>query len=448
MIGIGYGWIGPTLQKLQSDDSIFSNVTDDETSWLASIGEIGKLSGPFVSPVVVDNVGRKHTLFLMAIMYLIANGTILFARDIYILYASRFVFGVANGITDVVNSIYIAENCAPSFRGVVVSCLILTFFTSLFAEYVIAKYLSYLHAAIVNTTISVCVFISLCFGVETPYYLLMKGDYKRAKQNLQWLREGVEPSEVAKELEKIESSVSEETSRMQEKFTARFNTTANRKAIRIVVALCVLGSATGGGAFLMYGSSIFSPSTLLDADHYAMLYIAVMFFTVVVSPFIIEKFDRRTLIMLSYTGLACSNISSYVLIFLHSNGYVVAAYPWLLFASLAMYALCVPIAGAAGYAVKGEILPLSVRAIGMSMGVISQSITTFFVVKVFPSVRRNYGMETNFLMYSAAGLVAVVFVYYALPETRGKSLYEIQNALKKKPASKSADGANEEMLVA
>lgn len=430
VVGLGWGWAAPTIPKLLGADSPFT-ITPDQASWIASINEIGRISGPFISPILVDNIGRKYTLVLISIMYLMVWSTVIFARDAYILYAVRIVFGMANGINDVVGGIYTTENCTPTFRGVIGGVVQLMFFGAIFVEFILATYLSYIGTAIANTAITLSVFATLFYCTETPYFSVMKGKYEEAEKNLIWLRGNVHQREIADELDKIKQGVEEEAKKNKSIFMLLASAT-NLKAITIVLGIHLLGAATGGSAFIPYASQIFTSSETLTADQYVILYGVIQFLAVALSPFIIEKFGRRTLLMLAFLGFTVSNVASFVLVYFHSRNYEIMFYPWLIFLSITAYGAFNSLMAPGTYAVKGELLPLSVRAIGSSIAVVGQSLASFSVAKIFFPITNMYGMEANFLMYSIMSFLTIVFIFYTLPETRGKSLHEIQLLLKKK----------------
>jgi hypothetical protein len=337
------------------------------------------------------------------------------------------VFGLANGIHDVVAGIYTTENCSTNFRGIIGSIVSLTHFGAMFFEFVVASYLSYTGTAIVNTAMAACVFATLYFGTETPYFLIMKGKREKAERNLIWLSGNVGPVAVAKELRQIEQSVAEE--RLKSKsLKLLFSSSANMIGIVVVVGIHIFQMMSGGSAFVTYASLIFSPSETLTVNHYTILFGVAQFVGVAVSPFIIEKIDRRSLIIGSFGGIAFSNICSCVLIHLRSHGHKLIGYPWLIFASISIYGIFNSLLTPGMYALKGELLPLSVRAIGCSIAVTAHSITSFLVAKVFFPITKNYGMEINFVVFSVVSLLATIFIYYIQPETRGKTLHELQNS--------------------
>lgn len=427
MIGTFCGWMAPTMVKLYDRNSEF-HVTTSQASWFASINEVGRLIGPLASPLLVDNLGRRDTVIIVAVIYFLVWSSTIFARNIYILCILRLLFGLGNGINDVVAGIYTTENCSANFRGIIGSIVLLIFFVGILCECVLATYLSFLTTAIVNTVVAACVFPTLYFCTETPYFLVMKGKREKASKNLNWLSgDSIFDRENEDELKKIEKSIEEEKLK-KHSFKTLFSSPANLKGIILVVSMNVLATATGATVFGVYSSLIFHPSATLTTKEFTILFTAAQLFVIAMSPFVIEKVDRRSLVIGGNAGSTLSNICSFFLIYFHNRGYKISYYPWLIFVSITSYSVFGAFIAPAAYTLKGELLPFSVRAIGSSMAVVGFSVASFSVSKTFLPVTERFGMETNFLGYSMVGLFTTILLYYVLPETRGKTLHELQNS--------------------
>jgi MFS family permease len=430
MVGVGWGWIAPTLMKLQGVDSDFQ-ISSDHASWLGSISEAGRIFGPFVSPLLLDNIGRKYTLMLCTFSHFTVWFAVIFCQNIYILLAVRVLFGIANGMSDVLSVVYTTENCSPNFRGIIGGVVQLTFFAALFMEFIITTYFSYTHAAIANTVLSILASFSLFYATETPYFLTMKGKHEKAKKNFVWLRAGVEETNVNVELEKIRKNVEEEKEK-KESVRVLLTNRENLKGIIAVVGFFILGGSTGFHALLPYASMMFSPSETFTQNEYTIIFGVVQFIAVFISPFIVEKIDRRTFAISSFAWVAICNISTWVLLFLHNRSHDIILYPWLLFLSITTLGACHSLLATAGYTITGELLPLSVRAIGGSMAVTVQSLVSFLTAIFFWPITHHLGMETNFLIYAVFAILTTIFIYARVPETRGKSLHDM-HAKKPKP---------------
>ena len=215
-------------------------------------------------------------------------------------------------------------------------------------------------------------------------------------------------------------------------FFSLFTSSTNVKCIGIVLGIFLLSTATGNSAITTYASTIFVPTDKISASDFTIFYGIAQFAAVCFSPFIVEKVNRRTLLIGCFIGFMFSNSCTYLLLTLHNSGYEIAYYPWLLFSSVSVYVSLYAIMCSGTYLVRGELLPLSVRAIGGSMAITLQSLTSFSVSKMFFPITQSFGMGVNFLGYLVSATFVTIFTYFMLPEMRGKSLEEIQKLFSKK----------------
>lgn len=186
-MGYGYGWTAPTLRKLEDANAEFS-LNNEQCSWIGSLHELGRIFGPFLALFLVDRVGRQIALVICTVTVFAIWPVILLTRSVAVLYAVRFVFGVAIGINDVCSSIYVCENCNANLRSIMGSISIASFYAGELAEFAIATFLPYQTVAIVNTILTFLALSCILANTETVQYLIMKGNLKKAEKNFNWLR--------------------------------------------------------------------------------------------------------------------------------------------------------------------------------------------------------------------------------------------------------------------
>ena len=186
LIAVSCTWIAPILAELNGPN-VPLELTTEQASWFASVNDVGKLAGPFISPALLDNIGRKHALTFATAGYFLSAVLMIFARDIYILCGARAIYGVANGVFDVVAPIYTTENCSPTFRGIISSVVYLSCSAGLLFGLLIATYIPYTASTIVIAAMAGFAFSSLYYGTETPYFLVMRGKREKAEESLRWL---------------------------------------------------------------------------------------------------------------------------------------------------------------------------------------------------------------------------------------------------------------------
>lgn len=420
--------MAPVIIKLQKGE--FKAIpTDEEVSWLASLHDIGRALGPIFSAIFLDRIGRKYTSIICSFLFAVLWIVVIFVESIPIICILRIPLGVAQGVSEVTASIYVAENCTPYMRGIIGSMLPLFFFAGVNFEYIVAAFTSYRTLAIVNTVVSTITLLTGVFLKETPYFLLMRGRTKEAERNLLWLRGGKAlKNEVKLELDKIQQNV--ETAKLQK--TSIIDLLTNKDNFRIMLIIFMVHTLiimTGIAAINAYVSSMLQSSAILTSDEYTIIFGVFLFIGACISPFIIERCSRRTLLLTSLLvmGLAQGGTGLLYALKLDNSKY----FPWLIFATITTYSFTFAVNFPIMFIIRSELLPTSVRAIGGSLGIMTDSVIAFSTSWLYMPIAVKYGVQYNFLFYFISSILGLIYVFFSLPETRGKSLIDIETSLKK-----------------
>ncbi|XP_065221959.1 facilitated trehalose transporter Tret1-like [Planococcus citri] len=429
-LGMAIGWLAPTLIVLNDPKGEFK-ATLDETSWLACLEFVGEIPGAIFTAFVLDVFGRKILLgsaaFAFFLMWVI-NG---FTNSMFVLCVTRFFFGVFAGLNDGTNSTYLAENSSPKIRGVFGSVCITLYYVGLLIEYAIAAYFSYTVTAMVNAGITFVAFLSVIWIKEPVQYLLMKGKHEQAKKNFIWLRGGnVNNDEIEYEFERIKENVQSENLK-KSSFKKTITSPANYRSLFIVVTLYALAGSTGYFPVMSYASMAFSASDILTPNQFTILFGVAQFIVVVSSSFFVERFSRRRIILFSFALIAVCHAATAVLYYVNSNVSQIPYFPWLIFASITLYAAVYAALYPVLFVIRGELFPLSVKAKGGCISMVTWAGTTTVTTKIFPYISEGFGIEGNFLLFLIFTVITMVFVYFFLPETKNKSLIQIQEMLEK-----------------
>lgn len=429
MTGIGYGWIAPTIFNLQHGNGEFS-LSAEEASWLASIHEVSHTIGPIFSVIFLDRIGRKICFIITSILVFLVWLMTIFTRSILLVYILRIIFGLAFSLNDVASSVYFAENCSPSIRGIIGSLFPLCFYAGVFVEFIVTTYLPYTTVAIVNTILAFITMLTIFLLKETPYYLVMKGHDEVAEKNLMWLNgNNVSKKDIHTEIEKIKQNIQMEKQK-KNSYLSLFSTPENYKTLSTVFIINLFMTWTGFYSINAYASIIFLPSNIFTANEFTILLGIVQFGAACISPFIVERFNRRPFLIISFLIMGLSQGSTFILFKTQFISQRNIYFSWLLFTFVSMYSITMAVVYPAIFIIRGELLPISVRAIGGFLVVAVDSLGSFTTIRLFPNITKQYGIEFNFLLYFIAGTLGCVHVYWTLPETRGKSLLDIQKSLR------------------
>lgn len=425
-MGFVYGWVAPTIRQQQAAHSEFQ-LDNEQCSWIGSLADLGRIFGPFMAGVFINKLGRRITLIFCTIVFFAVWPFVLFYRSIEVIYASRFAFGLVVGLNDVCSSIYVGENCRPNLRAVFSSISILVFYAGELVEFALATYFSYTVVASVNSIITFLALSCILVATETPHYLITRKKLDKAEKNFNWLRGKAEADE---EFEKLKTFVEQEQSE-KISFKELLVNKTYYKPVLLILILCFFMMMTGFSAITSFVSIAFGESDTLTPNQFVTLYGLGQFIAVCASPFVIEKLNRRTILISSFAFVTVIHAASAALYLAKASGIQIPYSSWLIFATITLYSMTFsfglhPIF----YTIRGELFPQNVKAIGGSIAIIGHSCIGFLSSKMFLVVADAYGMYTNFLTLAASSAVAILYVYIWIPETKGKTLAEIQQELR------------------
>ncbi|XP_076272773.1 facilitated trehalose transporter Tret1-like [Rhynchophorus ferrugineus] len=429
-----FGWPSPSLPKLL-DDSSHITVTSEDGSWLASMPCIGAASGSIMTAYLVDRIGRKNCMLMTAPGYLLAWIMVAFAKSIWELYVARFISGWADGLVFTAFPMYLGEIASYDIRGLLGSSIQLSMITGMLIINIIGSYMTIMHTALVSAILPAIFFATFVFMPESPYYLVMKGRIDDATKSLQLFRQ---TRDVSVELNRVSDVVKEEQEQAG-KFYELFTVASNRKAALIVFGLRAIQQFSGTTIITFYAQSIFqeasgnmSPSTA------STIYFTLQLICAFTSSFLVDKVGRKPLLLVSIigSGVALSLEGTYF--FLSNNTTVdVSNLKIVPLAALLGYVIIFNIGmGVIPVLFLGEMFPTSVKAFALCLADIWFGLIVTGVAKFFQIMQDGFGISVPFFAFAGCCVVGLVFICLVVPETKGKTLEDIQNELKGIPTDK------------
>ncbi|KAH1002667.1 hypothetical protein HUJ04_008733 [Dendroctonus ponderosae] len=438
--GMHYGWPSPSLPKLLNGSSPVA-VTNDEGSWMAVMPLLGALLGSLIVGTTVDIFGRKRTILISSLPFFTAWMMVAFAPSVTVIYVARFIAGVADGWVFTAMPMYIGEIADPRIRGLLGSGVSVTWIFGILLINVIGSYLSITVAALVSSCLPLIAMGSFAFMPESPYYLLMRGNAEEAKRSLQRFR-GL--SDVDAELNRVTFAIRAQNKNAG-KFLDLFRNKVNRRAVLIMMILRGAQQLSGTTAVTFYAQSIFiEAGDHISSEVATIIYFGVQLTLACFCSSIVDKAGRRPLLIASITGSA---------LFLFMEGayfYIKACTHW----NVEAFTL-VPVIGLIGFVVVfslgmqtipilmlGELFSSNVKAFALCLADIYFSIIATVVSKFFQIMKDSFGMYTPFFAFSFSCLVGLVLIVLFVPETKGKTLEDIQASLSEQSEPTSQEASN------
>jgi len=395
-------------------------LTDSQTEFGASSLLLGCVLGASLAAFTSDRFGRKKSLLAAAGLFTVSSIGAALPRNITEFVLARLAGGLAIGLASTLSPLYIAEISPPRIRGLLVSVNQLAIVTGILLSYSVNYGLTGAGPAnwrwmFASAAVPSAFFLlALLFVPESPCWLVQKGRETEAEHILSRIKG---QDAARSEILAIHSAVSEESGNVLDP--------AFRKPIVVAVLIALFSQFTGINTIIYYGSLVFlehvpkqTASTALWAN---VMIGAINFAATILGMYLIDRVGRKHLMMTAFAGMAVSLVGVAAAIQLQAPA------PAVLILVL-MYVACFAVGiGTGTWVLMSEISPTRIRGRAMSIATLFLWCGTLLVTLTFLSLVRALTAPGAFLLYAVICVAAFLFVKLAVPETKGKSLEEIES---------------------
>lgn len=422
-IGICQGYSAILIPQLESSPQY--NITREVSSWLASLGVVTNPLGSIASGVLAEYMGRKMAIQLTTIPFFIGWLCIGLANELKWIYLGRIITGIASGMASA-SYTYVSEISTPESRGVLQALGPISASFGILLTYIWGYFFQWRYTALVSLFFCVFTLISMSFLPESPAHLVKGKDTKKIFEAYLFFRRS--NAKAQEEVEK-HTSKSSEFYNTQVTWKEVFCCPATVKPFLILVTLFFLQEMSGIYSILFYTVNFFKETHLQVDDFLASIVVGgIRFFMSIVTAMLINRFARRSLCVVSSFGMACTLLP----LLIYIRYYEIFSGEVKRFAYLPLVSVIfnvffsmvgmLPIP----YILVGEYFPLRARSI-MSGFVICIGQTFIFIsVKIYPNLINLLGFSGTLFTFFVASCVAVIFCKFVLPETKDKSLDDIE----------------------
>ena len=395
--------------------------------WVASCALVGCIAGAMFAGKLSDGIGRKKVLILSAILFAVSSIGILLPMSLDWFIFFRIIGGLGIGIASMLAPMYISEIAPAPIRGRLVSINQLGIVSGILLIYFVNATIAGWHDEAWNVSIGwrwmfgsgvfpSVIFLALLFFVpESPRWLAQKQRWNDAE----FILAKVNGARKAKtELDEIKVALNIEKSSFSDIVKPGV-----RKALMIGIILCIFSQVTGINAIMYYAPEIFKATG--DASSSALMQTVLVgvinvLFTLVAIKYV-DKWGRRTLLLVGSSGMAvCLAIVGSAFYFGFAEGYLV------LIAILAYISFFAISLGPLAFVVISEIFSNRNRGAAMSVCIFFLWTSVYLVSQTFPMLLASIGSAFTFWIYMVMAIVAFFFILKMIPETKGKSLEEIE----------------------
>jgi MFS transporter, SP family, arabinose:H+ symporter len=395
---------------------------------------LGCAAGPFLGAWLCDRVGRRKTLLWASL--LLAVGALLTAvpRDIITFNVFRIVGGVGVGLCSIASPMYIAEISPPGRRGalgfmyqlaIVVGCILSIVAACLMADQNLDS--PCWRWMFGSEMIPVVMFLGFIFFIpETPRWLAAQG---REQEALSVLTRIDGPQYAQVEIGEIRNSLHEEEGSWSELFRPGL-----RLALLVGVLLAIFNNYTGWSGIYSYLPAIFKQAgyaEVRDANYQYLLAFTFMGVMTLAACFVVDRVGRRPLWLIGSVAMIASNFFVGSLFQFHITGFLIP---------VGICLMAIPHSFAIGplpWLMMSELYPTRNRARAVSITTTLLWITSFFPVRMYPHLEEISKEITGtisgiFYFYAFLSLLALLFGWFLLPETKGRTLEEIAGSWTRK----------------
>lgn len=424
LFGFDTAVISGTINFIQP----YFGLSEAGLGWTVSSLLFGCIGGVMLAGKMGDRYGRKKVLMLAALLFFVSAVGSASAHSLIFFLFARTLGGLAVGVASILSPMYIAELAPAKYRGTLVSLNQLAIVTGI----LIAFFSNYLLVGtgennwrwmlLVMAAPALLLFFSLFLVPESPRWLVARN---RDNNALDVLVKTAGDDLARKELDEIRLTLqNHEEAGYRELLEPKV-----RPILWVGIILAVFQQITGINTIMYYAPKIFAQIGQTN-DSALLQTIAIggtnLVFTVVAMLFI-DRFGRKFLILAGSLGMTVMLTGLSLLYFLEAaSGLLVLIF---ILGYIAFFAASL---GPALWVVVSEIFPNRLRSKGMSVALVSLWLSATIIAIVFPVMLETLSGALTFLIFALICLVNLWYVWRFVPETKGKTLEELETELIKK----------------
>lgn len=420
LFGYDTGAISGAILYLKREFALSSGLQEVVTS----IALAGAVVGAAAGGALADRYGRRHLIVVTAAMFVLGSLAAAQAQSVGWLIASRLFIGAAIGAASFAAPLYLSEIAPAAIRGALVSlnqvAVTVGILISYLVDYAFAQPGGWRWMFGLGALPALALGVGIWLMPSSPRWLMMRGRRTEARQALQRIRG--KPAGIDAELDEIAASLTH-----QEAGFAALARPEFRLPLIIGVMLAVLQQVTGINTVIYYAPTIFQFAGFGSAASAIFATLGVGIVNVaatLVALRLIDRVGRRPLLLVGEAGMCLSLIVLGLGFLWRGDGETTG---WITAASLMAYVGFFAVGlGPVFWLIIAEIYPQSIRGIAMSLATLVNWGANLIVALTFLSLVDWFGPAVTFWLYAALAAVALVFTYELVPETKGKTLEQIE----------------------
>ena len=434
--GLLMGYDAATVATSQIYFTQYFGFTPAQQGWVISSAGYGCFLGAISAGYLTSALSRKYTLILAALLYIISAVGSGVADALYVLVSYRIILGLSIGMIAMTSPMYIAEISPSNIRGKMVTFHQLAMVVGFILPFLVGfllfandtnhfdRFTFGWRLMFWSEIIPAVIFFALLFSIpQSPRWLMLKGRDQQAEEVLSQLAD--DHHSAQSEYKLIAKSLTE-TMLPARKLLFRKGLGF---ALFLGVMLAIFQQATGIVAILIYSGEIFSQALGYGPKQALIpqLWVGVvnLVFTFV-AIYKVDSWGRKPLLIIGTSGMLVGLLALALSVYSQQAG-IVSLMGVLLF--VGAFAMSM---GPVVWVILSEIFPNNVRSLAMSIAIGAQCLTSALVTNVFPILHKSHFNSVNFngaltyFLFASVCIIAILFIWRLVPETKGKTLEEME----------------------
>ncbi len=417
------GAIGPLTTKF--------NLSPAMVGWAVSSAIWGCVFGAMTAGYMSDRWGRKKVLIITAVLFTISAIGSAIPNSLFTFVIARFIGGLGIGAASMLSPLYIAEIAPSDKRGRLVTLYQLAIVIGINLIYYVNMKIAAAGDEAWNIEIgwrymlgsgtlpALLFFVLLFFVPESPRWLIKRNRDDEAVDTLERVNGTDNANEIYKE---IKSTLNEESGTVSELFAPGL-----RRALIIGIVLALFSQITGINAIIYYAPEIFKSAGLASGSALAQTFLIGIVNTVFtfVALWLIDIVGRKKLLLWGVSGMIICLLGTGLCFYLNIVGGI-----WLLVFILGYIASFACSLGPIPWVIMSEIFPTKIRGIAMSFATLILWIGVVLITQLTPMLLESVGGAFTFWIFMVNAVILVIFTWLKIPETKNRTLEEIERSWK------------------
>ncbi|XP_043272364.1 facilitated trehalose transporter Tret1-like [Venturia canescens] len=435
LVGLVSGWTSPYLAKLTRSETEGLVVTAEEASWIAAILSFGRIGGAVAGALMVDYCGTKVAVLCTGIPHALGWLLFLVPSSIWFIHVSRILGGFGIGMYFSTFPLYMGEISSPKIRGALISLITQGMPLGVLLGNVVGAYTPIWIFSCISLVPNVAFLMLFAALPDSPHYLILRDRDEEAKKSLEWYNRGVD---VAPELQSLREFIHhrKSTGASGRQKIGKLLSPDNRRALILVSIVFIFIQLSGLWTTSFYMEIILSKAGVTVVDP-SLVVIVVGLLGIVfgwASMYANDKCGRKIMLASSCLGITLSYLLlglDYQLLGMNYHSDILNQCLPIIAVVTFQCSLCIGVTPVPA-TLMSEMFSPDVKSTATCIVNLCSSIFAFIVSKTYQTMIDLTSEQYVFWLYGSLNFCLVVYTLIYIPETKGKSLVEIQEIMRSK----------------